>query len=158
MAAAARRTEKTGRPVITRCAANANTSPSTIHITSCTPTEASRKRHSVVAGNFFESVPDGGDAYLLKWIIHDWEDEESITILRNVRSRGGTLLLIERILGPPNETPEAKLSDLNMLVGPGGQERTIEEFESLLEAVGYELVGTTPTDSGMFVIEGAPTR
>jgi hypothetical protein len=76
--------------------------------------------------------------------------------LRNVRSRGGTLLLVERILGPPNETPEAKLSDLNMLVGPGGQERTLEEFESLLEAAGYELVGTTPTDSGMFVIEGAP--
>ena len=114
------------------------------------------ERGSVVAGNFFESVPDGGDAYLLKWIIHDWEDEESIAILRNVRSRGGTLLLVERILGPPNETPEAKLSDLNMLVGPGGQERTRDEFESLLEAAGYELVGTTPTESGMFVIEGTP--
>ena len=75
---------------------------------------------------------------------------------RPQREGGRTLLLVERILGPPNETPEAKLSDLNMLVGPGGQERTLEEFESLLEAAGYELVGTTPTESGMFVIEGAP--
>ena len=114
------------------------------------------ERGSVVSGNFFESVPEGGDAYLLKWIIHDWEDEESIAILTNVRKWGGTLLLVERILGPPNETPEAKLSDLNMLVGPGGQERTREEFESLLEAAGYELVGTTPTEGGMFVIEGTP--
>jgi len=101
-------------------------------------------------------VPEGGDAYLLKWIIHDWEDEEAVAILKNVRRAGGILLVVERILGPPNETPEAKLSDLNMFVGPGGQERTLDEFEALLDAAGYDLVGATPTDSGMFVIKGAP--
>jgi hypothetical protein len=114
------------------------------------------ERGTVVAGSFFESVPEGGDAYLLKWIIHDWNDEESIAILKTVRRGDGTLILIERILGPQNETPDAKLSDLNMLVGPGGQERTLDEYEALLAAAGYDLVGATPTDSGMFVIEGAP--
>ena len=114
------------------------------------------ERGRVVAGSFFESVPEGGDAYLLKWIIHDWEDEEAVAILRTVRRNGGALLLVEKIVGPPNEGAEAKLSDLNMLVGPGGQERTLEEFRSLFEAAGYDLVGNTPTAAGQHVIEGAP--
>jgi hypothetical protein len=114
------------------------------------------ERGSVVGGSFFESVPEGGDAYLLKWIIHDWEDEESVAILRNVRRNGGTLLLVERVVEAPNEGPETKLGDLNMLVGPGGQERTLDEFRALFEASGYELVGDTPTASGMHVIEGSP--
>ena len=114
------------------------------------------ERGQVVAGSFFESVPDGGDAYLLKWIVHDWEDEEAVEILRAVRRAGGTLLVVERVLGPPNEGAETKLGDLNMLVGPGGRERTIDEFRSLFEAARYELVGTTPSESGHHVIEGAP--
>jgi hypothetical protein len=114
------------------------------------------ERGSAVAGSFFESVPQGGDAYLLKWIIHDWEDEEAVAILRKVRERGGALLLVERLVGPPNEGPETKMGDVNMLVGPGGQERTLDEFNRLYEAAGYELVGQTPTASGMHVIEGAP--
>jgi O-methyltransferase domain/Dimerisation domain len=114
------------------------------------------ERGSVVAGSFFESVPEGGDAYLLKWIIHDWKDEESVAILRNVRRNGGALLLVERVVEPPNDGPETKLGDLNMLVGPGGQERTLDEFRSLFEAAGYELAGDTATASGMHVIEGAP--
>jgi O-methyltransferase/methyltransferase family protein len=113
-------------------------------------------RGRVVGGSFFESVPGGGDAYLLKWIIHDWDDKDSLTILRNVRAAGGTLLVVERIVDSPNEGPETKLGDLNMLVGPGGQERTLDEFRSLFEAAGYELVGETPTASGMHVIEGTP--
>ena len=114
------------------------------------------ERGRVVAGSFFESVPAGGDAYLLKWIIHDWEDEEALAILRNVRRNPGALLVVERIVDPPNEGPETKLGDLNMLVGPGGQERTREEFEALFEAAGYELVGDTSTDSAMHVLEGTP--
>ena len=114
------------------------------------------ERGRVVAGSFFESVPEGGDAYLLKWIIHDWEDEEALAILRTVRRNPGALLVVERLVGPPNAGPETKLGDLNMLVGPGGQERTREEFEALFEAAGYELVGDTPTDSGMHVLEGTP--
>jgi hypothetical protein len=114
------------------------------------------ERGHVVAGSFFESVPEGGDAYLLKWIIHDWEDEEALAILRAVRRNPATLLLVERIVEPPNEGAETKLGDLNMLVGPGGRERTREEFEALFEAAGYELARDMPTESGMHVLEGAP--
>src|SRR6266571_1171938 len=105
-------------------------------------------------GALLAALPDGGDAYLLKWIIHDWEDEESTAILRTIRRTGGTVLVIERLLGPPNEDPVAKLSDINMLVGPGGRERTLEEFAALFEAAGYRLAGSTSTASSMHVLEG----
>ena len=114
------------------------------------------ERCDVVAGSFFDAVPDGAQAYLLKWILHDWEDEQAAAILRTVRRCGGTILVVERIIGPPNEGAEAKFADLNMLVNPGGKERTLEEFEALFETTGYRLVGATPTPGGMHVIEGAP--
>ena len=113
-------------------------------------------RCEIVGGSFFEAVPGGGDAYLLKWIIHDWEDDESRAILRTVRRTGGTVLVIERLLGPPNEDPAVKLSDINMLVATGGRERTLEEFASLFDAADYRLVGWTATATGTHVIEGAP--
>ena len=105
------------------------------------------------------SVPDGGDAYVLKWIVHDWEDEEATAILRTVRRAlpsHGVVLLVERDLGGPNEAPEAKLSDLNMLVMPGGRERTIEEYERLLQAADFAFVGVTQVAGGFQVIEAAP--
>jgi hypothetical protein len=106
----------------------------------------------IIGGSFFESVPEGGDAYLLKSVLHDWEDEPAIQILRVCRraARSGTaLLVIERQFA----LPATKLSDLNMLVGPGGRERTAEEYASLLAAAGYELVGETPTAAGVSVFE-----
>lgn len=120
---------------------------------------AVHERCEVVAGDFFEAVPEGGDAYVLKAIVHDWEDEQSVAILRACRraiAAGGSLLLVERLLGPPNELPEAKLSDLNMMVAPGGRERTLEEYAALFEAAGFRLVGETPTASGRSVIEAVP--
>jgi O-methyltransferase domain/Dimerisation domain len=116
-------------------------------------------RCRVVGGSFFDGIPAGGDAYALKAIIHDWLDEEAIKILGRCRAvvrQDGTLLVIERVLGPPNADPVAKLSDLNMLVAAGGRERTIEEFESLFAAAGFGLVGVTPTAAGLSVIEAAP--
>ncbi|MEO5766243.1 MAG: methyltransferase [Casimicrobiaceae bacterium] len=115
-------------------------------------------RCRVVAGNFFESVPNGADAYVLRAVIHDWEDEESIRILRVV-SRAiradGTLLLIERVIAPPNEGRDAKFSDLNMLVGPGGRERTREEFAALLDASRFRLARVVST--GVYsVVEAVP--
>jgi len=111
-------------------------------------------RCRVVGGSFFEAVPEGGDAYVLKSIIHDWEDEEAVAILRVVRRAGGVVLLVERELGPPNENPAAKFSDLNMLVAAGGRERTLDEYGALFESAGYRLAGSTPTAAGMTVIEG----
>jgi hypothetical protein len=116
-------------------------------------------RCRVIGGSFFDGIPRGGDAYLLKAIIHDWQDDEAIAILGGCRSvvpEDGALLVIERVVGPPNTDPAAKLSDLNMLVAAGGRERTAEEFESLLAAAGFELTGVTPTPAGLSVIEGGP--
>jgi hypothetical protein len=117
------------------------------------------ERCEVVGGNFFEAVPAGGDAYVLKAIIHDWEDSESVAILRRVREAidpEGRVFLLESRLGGPNELPAAKLSDVNMLVNPGGRERTVDEYASLFEQAGLRLVGEKGTSSGQSVIEAAP--
>jgi hypothetical protein len=116
-------------------------------------------RCRIVGGSFFQSVPPGGDAYVLKSIVHDWEDEEALAILQTCRSAMGddaVLLLLERDLGLPNAAPAAKLSDLNMLVAPGGRERTVEEYAALFDRSGLRLAGSTPTPSGHLVIEARP--
>ena len=92
-------------------------------------------RCEVVAGSFFEAVPGGGDAYILKAILHDWADAEAVAILRVCRramGTDGTLLVIGREIGPPNEGAEGKLVDLQMMVMHGGQERTTEEYAALV--------------------------
>lgn len=116
------------------------------------------ERCRVVSGSFFESVPEGADAYTLKMIIHDWEDEPCIQILRNIRTAmpaHGAVLVIERELGPPNENPAAKFSDLNMFVAPEGRKRTTEEYAALFAAAGLRYVGATPTSIGWSVFEAS---
>lgn len=115
-------------------------------------------RCEVVGGSFFEAVLPGCDAYVLKAILHDWEDDRCVEILRACRaamSHGSALLIVERELGGPNEAPDAKLSDLNMLVGPGGRERTHDEYARLLDAADLRLTGVTPSASGVAVFQGA---
>lgn len=119
---------------------------------------ADERRHTV-AGSFFEAVPEGGDAYVLRAVLHDWADEESVAILRTCRramADEARLLVIERDLGPANELPETKLSDLNMLVGPGGRERKIDEYAALFQEAGFRFTGSTPSAFGLHVIEGVP--
>ena len=116
-------------------------------------------RMRTVATNFFEKVPAGGDAYLMRHIIHDWDDEKSLVILRNVRQAlrpEGKLLLIESVIRPGNEPHPAKLLDLNMLVIPGGQERTEAEYRRLFDASGFRLASITPTKSAIDVVEARP--
>jgi hypothetical protein len=99
-------------------------------------------RCEVVGGSFFETIPAGADTYLMKAILHDWEDAEAIAIMRNIRAQipeDGVLLVVERVVGPPNEDLEGKLSDLHMLVMPGGRERTAAEWRSLFSAGGFKL-------------------
>jgi hypothetical protein len=118
-------------------------------------------RCRIVAGSFFDEVPKGADAYLLKSILHDWNDEEATSILRTCRraiGAGGTLLVVERVLGQPNEGAEMKFSDLNMLVMPGGRERNLQEFELLFETAGFRLEHETPTSSGFSVIAATPAQ
>ncbi len=109
--------------------------------------------------DFFQEVPTGADAYLMRHIIHDWDDEESLRILKNVRravSADGRLLVVEGVIPPGNEPSFTKLLDLNMLVLPGGQERTAEEYRTLFESAGFRLASITPTHSEVSVIEGRP--
>lgn len=117
-------------------------------------------RMRVVPGSFFERVPESGDAYVLKWIIHDWENEEAIAILRTCRRAmrpDAVLLLIERLLGAPNDDPAAKFSDLNMLVSAGGRERTVDEFAELFAAAGLRLSGVSGGNP-VAVIEAVPAE
>jgi O-methyltransferase domain len=114
-------------------------------------------RCEVVAVDFFHRVPEAGDAYVLKSIVHDWEDPEAIAILRNVRRAMGptaVVLVVERLLGDAGELGTlAAFSDLNMLVGPGGRERTAAEFDALFAAVGLRRNRTVTTPSGFVVLE-----
>lgn len=116
-------------------------------------------RVSVVPGDFFAEVPAGADAYLLARILHDWPDEDAVRILRRVRSamtRDARLLLVEGVVGPPNEDPLVKFLDLMMLVSPGGQERTEDEWRALLAAADLELTRTTRATPSRHVIEAVP--
>lgn len=116
-------------------------------------------RCQVVGGDFFAAVPDGADALLMKSVLHDWDDERSIAILKSCRRAlrpGGKLLVLEAVLAPPNEGPRAKFADLNMLVAPGGQERTAEEFAKLFNASGFRLMRTIDAGPRISIIEGEP--
>jgi O-methyltransferase domain/Dimerisation domain len=116
------------------------------------------ERCDIVGGSFFETAPKGADAYLMRVVIHDWEDDEAIAILKVCRHAMGEtakLLLIERLIAPPNEMPAAKFSDLNMLVSPGGRERTREEFSDLFARSGFELTRVFPAGL-QNVIEARP--
>jgi O-methyltransferase domain/Dimerisation domain len=107
-------------------------------------------RCGVLGGSFFEQVPVGGDAYLLKSVLHDWHDEDAIRILATCRRAmrlDAKLLVVERVLGIPNEDWDTKFGDLNMMVGAGGLERTAEDWRTLLRAGGFEMAGITKGDS-----------
>jgi hypothetical protein len=116
-------------------------------------------RCELAAGGFFEGVPGGHDAYLLKWIIHDWDDARAIAILRachGAMSGRGTLLLVERVLGDrttPAELDHYRADLLMAIATPGGKERTRREFEVLFDAAGFRLAAVVPTRSPMSVIE-----
>jgi hypothetical protein len=114
-------------------------------------------RCQVIGGSFFESVPRGADAYLMRHIIHDWDDEEATKILGNVHRAmgdGGRLLVVEGVVAPGNEPSFTKLLDLTMLTIPGGKERTEDEFRKLFESGGFRLSRIVPTKGEVSVIEG----
>ncbi len=116
-------------------------------------------RCTAVGGDFFQSVPSGGDAYLMRHIIHDWDDDRSLAILKNVRRvmpAAGKLLLVEGVVPPGNGPSFTKMLDLNMLVIPGGKERTEEEYRELYAAAGFRLSRIVPTRRDVSVIEGVP--
>jgi len=114
-------------------------------------------RCELVGGDFFQAVPSGADAIILKWIIHDWNDEQSVAILKNchrVLPDQGKLILVEAVVPATNEPHFSKFIDLNMLVMTGGRERTEAEFRKLYEDSGFRLTRVVPTESPFSVIEG----
>jgi ubiquinone/menaquinone biosynthesis C-methylase UbiE len=117
-------------------------------------------RIELVTGDFFESIPAGADAYLMKHIIHDWDDERAVKILRNIQRvipQGGKLLLAELVVPIGNDPHFSKIMDLEMLVSPGGRERTASEFESLFAQSSFRLTRVIPTASPLCIIEGVKT-
>jgi O-methyltransferase domain/Dimerisation domain len=116
-------------------------------------------RCSAIAGDFFDSVPEGADTYILCGVIHDWDDEHGIRILKNCRramTRNGRVLLVEIVVPGADAKCFSKLLDLNMLVMTGGRERTQSEFRTLLAAAGYRLTKIVPTMAPQSVIEAIP--
>jgi ubiquinone/menaquinone biosynthesis C-methylase UbiE len=113
-------------------------------------------RVELKTGDFFESVPGGADAYMMKFIIHDWDDDRALKILRNIHQvlpSDGRLLLVEMVVPAGNEPHFSKLQDLEMLVSPGGVERTPEEYRDLLAQSGFELRRIIPTKSALSIVE-----
>jgi len=113
-------------------------------------------RIKLEAGSFFESVPSGGDVYMMSHIIHDWSEDLCLTILGNCRRAmhpESRLLLIEMVLPEGNTPHPGKMLDMMMLVGPGGRERTAEEYAALLAKAGLSLTRIVPTDTAVSVVE-----
>jgi hypothetical protein len=110
------------------------------------------------SGDFFKAVPSGGDAYIMKHIIHDWDDERSVAILRSIRRalegrKNGRVILLEAVLDEGNAPDFGKLVDLEMMLLPGGRERTASEFAALFERAGFKLSTIVPTESMLKVVE-----
>jgi hypothetical protein len=114
-------------------------------------------RVEVVGGDFFQSVPSGGDCYVAKTIIHDWSDDDARKILRNVRSAmvpTGRVLLYETVVSPRNTASFAKFLDLEMIVmASGGRERTQDEFRALFASAGLKLERIVPTAGPFSILE-----
>jgi O-methyltransferase len=126
------------------------------HVVATAPALPAERWHAE-GGSFFERVPRGGDAYVLRAVLHDWADDECVRILAACRAAmrdDAALLVVERDLD--DGWQETALSDVNMLVVQGGRERTASHYGALFEEAGFRLVGDTPTATGFHVLEGAP--
>ena len=118
-------------------------------------------RCETIGGDFFESVPEGGDIYSMRWILHDWEDSKSLKILDNIKKvlpENGKLLLAEAVVPEAGEPHFSKFFDLIMLVMTGGRERTEKEWRELLDRAGYKIERIIPTESFLSIIETVPVR
>jgi hypothetical protein len=114
-------------------------------------------RVRIAEGSFFDSVPEGGDAYVLKNIIHDWPDDDAVRILRNVRAAAGAgkhLLLVELVIPRHDREFLGNWLDLEMLLALNARERTAAGYQRLLERAGFHMTRVVPTASPFSVVEG----
>jgi hypothetical protein len=122
---------------------------------------AMANRCEFLCADFFAAVPANADAIIMKHIIHDWDDAEAVTILRNCRKAlagklGAKVLLVESVITPDNAPQLGKFIDLEMMAFPGGRERTEDEFRRLFAAAGLKLARIVPTNAPLWVVEGVP--
>jgi hypothetical protein len=123
------------------------------------PLRSVMERCTFESGDMFASVPGGADAYIMKHIIHDWPDDLCVHLLKACRkgvNSGGRLLVVDSVIQPGNDFSPGKFLDLQMLVFPGGRERTEEQFRELLAAAGWQLTRIVPTAAGDSIVEGVP--
>jgi len=113
-------------------------------------------RIELVAGDFFKGAPKGADLYVLKFILHDWDDDRCVTILTHIRggmAKGGRVLVAESLVGPHNVSDFAKWMDLHMMAIPGGRERTADEYAAVFARAGLRLTRTIPTRCPISLLE-----
>lgn len=123
------------------------------------PLKPLMERCTLASGDMFSSVPAGADAYVMKHIIHDWPDDLCIQLLKACRkgvNSGGRLLVIDSVIQPGNDFSSGKFLDLQMLIFPGGCERTEKQFRDLLAAAGWQLRRIIPTAAADSIVEGVP--
>jgi hypothetical protein len=123
------------------------------------PLKPVMERCTLTSGDMFSSVPAGADAYIMKHIIHDWPDELCIKILKACRTGvnpGGKLLVVDDVIQPGNDFYAGKFLDLQMLIFPGGKERTEKQFRELFAASGWKLSRVVPTVTPICIVEGIP--
>jgi hypothetical protein len=119
--------------------------------------KAVASRCEVEGGDFFASVPEGAGGYVMKYILHDWDDAAAVKILRNCRKAmapGGRVLAVEHVIPPGNGANWGKLLDINMLTLTGGKERTRDEFRALFAGAGLKLARVVPTSTPLSILEG----
>lgn len=119
-------------------------------------TKGIAERCRLESGSFFETVPKGGDAYIMKYILHDWNDEQCVKILSNCRTamnEKGKVLVVDNVIAPGNDPSWGKLLDIQMLI-IGGRERTKKEFASMFAAAGLKLTRVVPTKGPLSIVEG----
>ena len=112
-----------------------------------------------IGGDFFKEVPVRADAYVMRWILHDWSDEESVALLTNVRkiaTPNARLIVVESVIPETSEFDMGKWMDLNMMVMATGRERTAAEFRDLLYQAGFALEQIVPTRSPLSIVVAKP--
>jgi hypothetical protein len=123
------------------------------------PLKPLMERCTVASGDMFSSVPAGADAYIMKHIIHDWPDDLCLKILKACRksvNAGGRVLVVDWVIQPGNDFSPGKFLDLQMLIFPGGRERSEKQFRDLFAAAGWQLTRIVPTAAGESIVEGIP--
>jgi O-methyltransferase domain len=114
------------------------------------------ERCTLKSGDFFEAVPQGGDAYMMKRTLHDWDDKRCAKILANcyaAMNEKGKVLVVDAVIPPGNDPDRGKLLDMPMLL-IGGRERTKQEFATLFKEAGLKLTQVVPTKCPLSIVEG----